>query len=58
MHSVLAYIDPGSGSLAIQALIAALIAAPLVLRTQIARIVQRLRGGPVAAGSTDPDTSE
>ncbi len=59
MHSVLAYIDPGSGSLAIQALIAALVAAPFVLRTQIARIWQRVRGDEraTASGSAPADSN-
>ena len=61
MHPILAYIDPGSGSLAIQAVIAALVAAPFVLRSQIARVVRRLRGeSPTTAttGTTDVDRSE
>jgi hypothetical protein len=51
MHLVFAYIDPGSGSLLIQAVIAALVAAPFVLRQQIARAIRRLRGegDPVAS---------
>jgi hypothetical protein len=57
MQTVLAYIDPGSGSLAIQAVIAALVAAPFVLRHQISRLVNRLRGGqasvPTAARDAD-----
>jgi hypothetical protein len=60
MHSVLAYIDPGSGSLAIQAVIAALVAAPFVLRNQIGRFVHRLRGGqaPAAAAARDTEPPE
>jgi hypothetical protein len=60
MHTVLAYIDPGSGSLAIQAVIAALVAAPFVLRHQISRVVNRLRGGQpsVAAPSRDVQPPE
>jgi hypothetical protein len=38
-----AYIDPGSGSLIIQAAIAAVIAIPVVLRSQIARMFRALR---------------
>jgi hypothetical protein len=38
-----AYIDPGSGSLIIQAAIAAIIAIPIFFRTQIARAMQALR---------------
>jgi hypothetical protein len=43
MH-LLAYIDPGSGSLAIQAVIASAMVVPFVLRSQIKRGVSRLRG--------------
>ena len=38
IHVVLAYIDPGSGSLIIQVLIASLIAIPVFFRNQIARL--------------------
>ena len=55
MHTVLAYIDPGSGSLAIQAVIAALVAAPFVLRHQIGRVVNRLRGGQPEAAAPARD---
>ena len=55
MHTVLAYIDPGSGSLAIQAVIAALVAAPFVLRHQIGRVVNRLRGGQPSAAAPARD---
>jgi hypothetical protein len=41
---ILAYIDPGAGSMVIQMLIAAAIAIPFFLRTQIARAVDRIRG--------------
>lgn len=41
---VFAYIDPGAGSMLIQMLIAAAVAAPFFLRTQIARGINRLRG--------------
>ena len=40
MDTVLAYIDAGSGSLIIQALIAALVAAPFVFRQQVGRVVR------------------
>jgi hypothetical protein len=43
MFHVLAYIDPGSGSLIIQAAIAALVAAPIVFRRQLTRVTQTLR---------------
>jgi hypothetical protein len=38
-----AYIDPGSGSLIIQAVIAAIIAIPVLLRSQIGRAIRTLR---------------
>ena len=44
MSHLLAYIDPGSGSLIIQAAIALLIAIPIFFRTQIGRVVNRFRG--------------
>ena len=43
MSPFLAYIDPGSGSLIIQAAIAAIIAIPIFFRSQIARVVRALR---------------
>lgn len=43
LHDVLAYIDPGSGSLIIQAVIAGAIAAPIMLRNQIRRAAGTLR---------------
>ena len=45
MHSFLAYIDPGSGSLIIQAVIATALAVPFFLREQISRVVRGLRRG-------------
>ncbi len=51
----LAYIDPGSGSLIIQAAIAAVIAIPIFFRTQIARVVRAFRGSDdnASAGGDD-----
>jgi hypothetical protein len=51
----LAYIDPGSGSLIIQAAIAAVIAIPIFLRAQIARAIRALRrsGDDEPAGGDD-----
>ena len=46
MHELLAYIDPGSGSLIIQVVIATLVAIPIFFRTQITRIVNRSAGAP------------
>lgn len=44
MTELLAYIDPGSGSLIIQAVIATLIAVPLFFRHQLTRIMDTIRG--------------
>jgi hypothetical protein len=43
MSLFLAYIDPGSGSLIIQAAIAAVIAIPIFFRSQIARAMRAIR---------------
>lgn len=40
----LAYIDPGSGSLIIQVIIASVLAVPYFLRTQIGRAIGAIRG--------------
>jgi hypothetical protein len=40
---ILLYIDPGAGTMVIQAALAALIAVPFFFRTQVSRVVQRLR---------------
>ena len=45
MDLVFAYIDPGSGSLVIQALIAGLVAIPVLFRNQIRRLARSLRHG-------------
>jgi hypothetical protein len=55
--SVLAYIDPGSGSLLLQALLAALLSVPFLFRRAIGGAVQRLRGGS-RRSETDADGSE
>lgn len=44
MHLVLAYIDPGSGSLLLQALLAGLLAIPFFFRRTIGGFVSRIRG--------------
>ena len=53
MSEVLAYIDPGSGSLIIQVVIATLVAIPIFFRTQIGRIVNRFRGRTEVQASAD-----
>ena len=43
MHGwVIAYVDPGAGSLIVQATIAAVVAVPFYLRRQIARAARRV----------------
>ena len=44
MSELIAYIDPGSGSLIIQVVIATLVAIPIFFRTQIARVMHAVRG--------------
>ena len=41
---LVAYIDPGAGSLFIQAVIATILVVPFFLRSQIRRGIDRLRG--------------
>ena len=58
MHHFLAYIDPGSGSLIIQAVIAGIVAIPFFFRHQIGRFVRAVRrtDGTEAPGSSEqPD---
>jgi hypothetical protein len=61
MHLDPAYIDPGSGSLIIQAVIATLVAIPIFFRHQIARASHAFRRGsseelPSKADGTDQTT--
>lgn len=46
---LLAYIDPGAGSLFIQAVIATIVVVPFFLRSQIRRGLGRIRGRHPAA---------
>lgn len=57
MEFVFAYIDPGSGSLIIQAVIAGLVAVPVLFRNQIRRLAGSLRGSG-DNGEADSSTSE
>jgi hypothetical protein len=60
LDSILAYIDPGSGSLMIQAVIASIVAVPFVFRAQLARILGRFRRGAAVKadqGSTGSDAA-
>jgi hypothetical protein len=41
---LLAYIDPGSGSLIIQVVIATLVAIPIFFRAQLKRLIDAIRG--------------
>jgi hypothetical protein len=51
MDHLLAYIDPGSGSLIIQAVIATIVAVPFFFREQIGRLVRTVRRGDVGSRS-------
>lgn len=53
MTEFLAYIDPGSGSLIIQVVIATIVAIPLFFRTQIGRVVGAVRGRREESPSAD-----
>lgn len=60
MRPVIAYIDPGAGSLVIQAIIAALVSVPFFFRNAIRSTLGRLRGKPTdgaaaATRTTSPD---
>jgi hypothetical protein len=57
MHDFLAYIDPGSGSLIIQAVIAGLVAIPFFFRQQIGRFVRAVRRSdtPAEGDTTQPN---
>ena len=50
MRVLLAYIDPGSGSLLLQAILAAIISVPFFFRRTIGGALSRLRG------SSKPET--
>ncbi len=48
MDLVFAYLDPGSGSIIIQAVIAGIVALPILFRNRISAVVRTLRGGRAA----------
>jgi hypothetical protein len=52
-HPILAYIDPGSGSLIIQVVIASIVALPVIFRARIARLVRAVRREKDPAAETD-----
>ncbi len=54
---VFAYIDPGSGGMLIQILLAGLLAVPFFFRNAIVGVVRRLRGER-SATSPAPDRGE
>ena len=51
------YIDPGSGSLILQAILAAILAVPFVFRRTIGGFWHRLRGGESADEPTPSEAS-
>ena len=53
-----AYIDPGSGSLLLQAILAAIISIPFFFRRTIGGAMSRLRGGGRQDDLPKPDGSE
>ena len=53
MSHLLAYIDPGSGSLIIQVAIATIVAIPIFFRAQIARVVGAVKGRKEASPAGD-----
>lgn len=40
---VIAYLDPAAGGMIIQTIVAAAVAVPFILRSQISRVIRRLR---------------
>ncbi len=61
MHLVFGYIDPGAGSLVIQAIIAGIVSIPFFFRNAIRSTVGRFRrkpsaGGAVSKSATPEDT--
>lgn len=56
--SILAYIDPGSGSLILQAILAAILAVPFLFRRTIGGALHRLRGGSKPERRPEADGSE
>ena len=55
----LAYIDPGAGSLFIQAVIATIVVVPFFLRSQIRRGLDHLRGRrPAVTTAADPASQD
>ena len=53
---VLLYLDPAAGGMLIQTIVAAAVALPFVLRSQISRAVARFRGSGTDPVQTDATT--
>jgi hypothetical protein len=53
MHLVFAYIDPGAGSLVIQAIIAGLVSIPFFFRNAIRKTFGRFRSKPTDGASEE-----
>ncbi len=54
-HQVLGYLDPGTGSLFVQAAIAAALTLPFVLRSKIRGVLSHVRGHHGTSAQTGPD---
>jgi hypothetical protein len=48
---LIAYVDPGAGSLLIQAILAGILSVPFVFRTKLAALVTRVRRGSPNRGT-------
>lgn len=55
---IFAYIDPGSGSMLLQVLLAGALAVPFFLRSSIAKVWQRVRGGTPRQHGIEPDAQD
>ena len=58
MFDMLAYIDPGTGSLIVQAIIGMLVAVPYLLRRQLARVIRSLGRARAAESGESGKPSE
>jgi hypothetical protein len=54
---IFAYIDPGAGSLLLQALIAGALVIPYFFRQQIGRVVRRIRGDKADDAATTTEVN-
>lgn len=55
---VLAYLDPAAGGMVIQTLVAAAVALPFILRSQLTRGLARLRGRTAEPASEEAPRQE